>query len=70
MKRKKLKCVRCESMERPQKSHAVYVIKNALGEPIPLCAACIVEIRDEEDFFESLKEEEEDDEFGGESFNQ
>jgi hypothetical protein len=45
---KKAKCVRCESMERKQQSKSIYLVKNELGEMIPLCATCMTEIRDEE----------------------
>jgi hypothetical protein len=66
--RKKMKCVRCETLDRSQKSKSVYMVKNELGESIPLCAVCIIEIREEEDFLESLKEEE--DAAGGERTDQ
>ena len=65
--KKKVGCVRCESLERPQRSKAIYQIKNYIGELIPLCAVCVIEVKEEEDFFKLLKEEE--DEPGGESFN-
>ena len=47
----KLKCVRCESLEIKQRSKAVTMITNTLGDKIPLCSVCIVEITDEEEFF-------------------
>lgn len=53
-----MKCVRCETLDRPQKSRSVYMVKNELGESVPLCAVCIIEVGEEEDFLESLKEEE------------
>jgi hypothetical protein len=66
--RKKVKCVRCESLERPQKSKVVYSIANAAGDKIPLCAVCVIEIKEEEDFFKEFREGEED-EPGGEVLN-
>lgn len=69
MKRKKRKCIRCESLERPQQSKSVYLVKNSAGgEFIPLCSVCILEIKEEEEFLNSLKEIDEDEQ-GGEIFN-
>jgi hypothetical protein len=62
----KVKCVRCESLERPQKSKAVTFIKNAIGESIPLCSSCILEIKEEEVF---ISQAQEDDEPGSEGFD-
>jgi len=61
---KKQRCIRCESLERPPQSKTIYSIKNPFGESIPLCAVCIVEIKEEEDFFNRGFSEE--DEYGSE----
>jgi hypothetical protein len=37
-------------------SKSIYSIKNELGEFIPLCAVCVVEIKEEEEFFKNLEE--------------
>ena len=65
MRAKRLKCIRCESLERPQKSKSIYYVKNTLGESIPLCSTCILEMKEEEDFIR-LAQEEEVDESGSE----
>lgn len=67
MAAKKVKCVRCESLERPQKSKSITFIKNAVGESIPLCSMCILEIKEEEDFF--IRSVQEDDESGSEGLD-
>jgi len=54
------KCVRCESLERPQKSKRIHLVKTPSGGEIPICAKCLLEIQEEEDFVKSLREEEED----------
>lgn len=59
MRAKRLKCVRCESLERPQKSKSIHYVKNALGESIPLCSVCILEMKEEEDFIRLVQEEDE-----------
>jgi hypothetical protein len=65
--KKRVKCFRCDSLDRPQKSKSIYLVKNELGEITPICAVCVVEIKEEEDYLESLKEKfEEEDEPGSE----
>jgi hypothetical protein len=59
MRAKKLRCVRCESLERSQKSKSIHYVKNALGESIPLCSTCILEMKEEEDFIRLAQEEDE-----------
>jgi hypothetical protein len=54
----KPKCVRCESLERKQKSRKIHYLKISEEESIPLCSVCILEIQDEKDLIESLKLEE------------
>ena len=65
--KKRKKCVRCESLERVQQSKSIYLVKNSLGEFIPLCSVCVIEVKEEEEFLNSLKEE--DDEPRGERFD-
>ena len=50
-------CVRCELLDRPQKSKSIHYVTTSLGEKLPICSACILELKEEEDFLESLKEE-------------
>ena len=52
--RKKVKCVRCESLERKQKSPDIHY----LDEEVPVCAVCLQEIVEEEDYFKRLAVEE------------
>lgn len=54
------KCIRCEAMERPQASREVYGIKNSVGETIYLCARCVIEVQEEEEFFSREDFDEED----------
>ena len=65
--KKKAKCIRCEALERPQQSKHVYSIKNSIGDMITLCAVCILEIKEEEDYFK--KSIFEDDGIGSEEFD-
>lgn len=65
---KKVKCVRCEALERKQKSKSVTLVKVGDRGLIPLCSACILEIEEEEKFVRSLQEEDED-EPGSEIFD-
>lgn len=69
MASKRKYCVRCESLERPQKNNRIHLVKTPSGGEIPICATCLLEIQEEEDFINSLKEEEEEYESGSESFN-
>ena len=69
MANKKQTCIRCEALERKQQSKIVYDITNPIGDKIPLCAVCIVEMKDEEDFFGALDKTLEDDELGSESID-
>jgi len=55
-------CVRCESLERKQKSKSIIYITNDLGEKIPICSVCAIEIEEEENFIKSLLEYTEEDE--------
>lgn len=61
----KRKCVRCESLDRKQKSNKIHYVKITEEESIPICSKCLLEIQDEKEFIESIKEIEED-EPGGE----
>jgi len=61
------KCVRCESLDRKQKSRKIHMVKGSSEEEIPICSVCLLEMQEEEDFINSLKEEE--DESGGEVFS-
>ena len=63
----KQKCVRCESLERKQKSRKIHYLKISEEESIPLCSTCLSEIQDEKELIESLKVL--DDESGGEEVN-
>ena len=57
----RIKCVRCETLERKQQSsHIQYVGL------VPLCSVCMQEIMEEELFFK-IREEEIEDESGSES---
>jgi hypothetical protein len=67
--KKRSRCFRCETLERPQQSKSIYLLKNDLGEMVPLCAVCLVEVKEEEDYLESLKETIEEDELGSEDFD-
>jgi hypothetical protein len=58
----KKRCVRCESLERKQKTRQVIYTG-----PIPVCLVCMQEIAEMESFFK--KELEEEDEFGSEVFD-
>ncbi len=50
--KKKIKCVRCESLDRRQKSpHLQY-----LDEEIPICDFCLQEIAEEEEYFKQLED--------------
>jgi hypothetical protein len=64
------RCIRCEALERPQQSKMLYSITNQIGDTISLCAVCVIEIKEEEDYFKNEIEEDESrsenfDEFGG-----
>jgi hypothetical protein len=50
-------CVRCEMLDRPQKSKSIHYMTLESGEKVPMCATCLLEIKEEEDFLESLSEE-------------
>jgi hypothetical protein len=52
MASKKVKCVRCEMLERKQRSKYVYTVGG-----VSLCGVCVLEVKEEEEFIESLKEE-------------
>jgi|WetSurSiteA1Bulk_404760.scaffolds.fasta_scaffold72061_2 hypothetical protein len=54
-------CVRCESLERPQRGHKLYSIINSVGDKISLCAECLLEIQEEEEYLSFLREETEED---------
>lgn len=59
----RIKCVRCETLERRQQSpHIQYVGL------VPLCSICMQEIAEEELFFKT-REEEIEDESGSESID-
>ena len=53
MANKKDKCVRCEALERPQRSKVVHKV---LG--VPICSVCIEELVEETFFFKDLEEDE------------
>jgi hypothetical protein len=57
------KCVRCEMLERKQKSSHIQYIGM-----VPLCDTCLEEIAEEELFFK-IREEELEDESGSEEFD-
>jgi len=57
---RKAKCVRCESLERPQQSKTIHYVKNQLGESVPICSQCILEMKEEEDFVRLIQEEEDE----------
>jgi hypothetical protein len=57
------KCVRCESLERPQKSKTIHYIPNDSGDKIPVCSVCILEIKEEEEFLKSISEDGSSEEF-------
>lgn len=52
------KCVRCESLDRPQKSRKIYKIKNHFGDEVPVCSSCLEEIAEEEEYFKVSEEDE------------
>lgn len=49
-------CVRCESLDRPQQSKRIYKVKNNFGDEVPICAVCLREIAEEEEYLKSLEE--------------
>lgn len=53
-------CVRCESLERPQKSKKIYWVKNSLGDEVPLCSVCLLELEEEKFFLKDLEDLPED----------
>ena len=57
---RRAKCVRCESLERPQKSKEIHYVKNQLGESVPICSQCILELKEEEDFVRLIQEEDDE----------
>jgi len=57
-------CIRCESLERSQQSKKIYKVKNHFGDEIPVCAICLEEIAEEEEFFKEQNEP------GSEEFDQ
>jgi hypothetical protein len=63
MANKRVRCVRCELLDRRQKSKSIHYITNNTGDKIPVCSVCLLEIKEEEDYLESLKRELEDDGF-------
>ena len=66
--KKRIKCVRCETLERPQKNRATSWIKNTLGDTIPLCSLCILEIEEEEEIFRKDVFDEDEGEYRDEIF--
>ena len=64
----KVICVRCESLERKQKSKSVVWIKNDIAEKIPICSVCVLEMEEEDKFIKNFLESL-DDESGSESFD-
>ena len=53
------KCVRCESLERKQASRKIYYINNNLGDKIPICSVCLLELDEEDQLFNNLDNESE-----------
>ena len=66
--KKKVRCIRCEALDRKQKYIAT-LTKNALGDLIPLCTLCIAEIGEEEEIFMRNSFEEDEGEYRDEIFN-
>jgi hypothetical protein len=66
---KKQKCIRCEALERRQQSRIIYSVTNSIGDTIPICAKCLGELKDEEDFFKIMDQTLEEDELGSEGFD-
>ena len=58
--KQKRSCVRCEILGRKQKSKEVHYILNELGESVPICSACLLEIKEEDETFKQIEEEDYD----------
>jgi hypothetical protein len=63
----KVRCVRCESLERKQKSRKI--VYSGPDGSIPLCSVCIQEIAEMDLFFKIQQEEDEEYEPGSEIFD-
>jgi len=50
--KKKVKCVRCESLDRKQQSKKIVYTKDG----IPLCTVCMLEAAEEEEYFKHLED--------------
>jgi len=49
---KKVKCVRCEALDRKQQSKKIMYTKDG----VPLCTICIQEVAEEEEYFKHLED--------------
>jgi hypothetical protein len=47
-------------LERPQKSKKIYWVKNSLGDEVPLCSVCLLELEEEKFFLKDLEDLPED----------